>query len=79
VGSRLEVDGADVTAVTRCEGALEVRMVRLSSTPGRTEVTLDGRPAQGTVVGLDGARAGPFAGSVRLRPWQIVTLRLDER
>ncbi|HET7486996.1 MAG TPA: glycoside hydrolase family 38 C-terminal domain-containing protein [Acidimicrobiales bacterium] len=77
-GSRLAVRGAEVSAVVRSGGALHLRAVRLSSSPGDLEVDLDGGPAAGAVVDLHGEPLRPFAGGLALRPWEIVTLRLDE-
>ncbi|MDQ1534424.1 MAG: hypothetical protein QOF28_2185, partial [Actinomycetota bacterium] len=36
-----------------------------------------GLPARGWVIDLRGAPVATFEGSVTLRPWQIVTLRLS--
>jgi hypothetical protein len=77
-GGRLDVRGAEVSAVVRHDGALEVRVVRLSPTHGRVAVDLDGSPATGTVVDLHGTPRRPFHGTLALRPWEVVTIRVDE-
>jgi alpha-mannosidase len=75
-GQALAVEGAEVTAVTRrADGRLEVRVVNPSDQPAT--LVVDGRA--GEVTDLKGDPAGePFAGSRALRPWEIVTLALDE-
>jgi mannosylglycerate hydrolase len=75
-GSRLSVEGAEVTAVTREGEALLVRVVRAAGTAGRVELRWDGEPALGWTVDLLGRPLAPVAGSVELRPWEIATIRL---
>lgn len=77
-GSRLSVRGAEVTAVERRDGGLELRAVRLATTPGVLEVDLDGRRATGDVVDIHGATLAPFPGAVALRPFEIVTVRVED-
>jgi alpha-mannosidase len=77
-GGRLDVRGAEISAVVRHDGALEVRAVRLSSTHGEVAVDLDGSPARGSVVDLHGTPRRPFDGTLGLRPWEVVTIRVDE-
>jgi alpha-mannosidase len=78
-GRLLEVTGADVSAVFRDEtGALHVRAVNRTPGPTTLAVTRDGTPITGHVVDFTGAEVAPAAGSITLRPWELVTLRLDE-
>lgn len=70
--------GAEVTAVERRDGGLELRAVRLATTPGVLEVDLDGRRATGDVVDIHGATLAPFPGAVALRPFEIVTVRVED-
>jgi alpha-mannosidase len=76
-GTALEVDGAEVSAVTRDAGGLVVRLFRTAPDEGDVTVTQGGLPARGWVIDLRGAPVATFEGSVTLRPWQIVTLRLS--
>ena len=75
-GSALEVDGAEVSAVTRDPGGLVVRVFRTASDAGAVTITQSGLPARGWVIDLRGAPVTTFEGSVDMRPWEIVTLRL---
>jgi alpha-mannosidase len=75
-GTALEVDGAEVSAVSRDVGGLVVRLFRTASEGGEVTLNLDGVPARGWVIDLRGAPLTPFEGSVLLRPWEIVSLRL---
>ncbi|MDQ1519205.1 MAG: 2-O-(6-phospho-alpha-D-mannosyl)-D-glycerate hydrolase [Actinomycetota bacterium] len=77
-GSWLRVDGAEVSAVRREPGGLVVRVFRTDATGGDVTIERDGAPVTGWVVDLVGAPLEPFEGRVRLEPWQIATLRLDE-
>jgi alpha-mannosidase len=72
-GSALSVHGAEVSAVRREGGTLEVRV--FNPTDGDTTVDLDGRT--GWLVDLRGRPLGPFDGSFPLGPWQIATARLS--
>ncbi|MFI5046718.1 MAG: glycoside hydrolase family 38 C-terminal domain-containing protein [Acidimicrobiia bacterium] len=77
VGHALEVEGARVSALTRdAAGALVVRLVNLSPDPATARAARDGRTADGEVIDLVGRVLAPFRGSIELRPWEIVTLRL---
>ncbi|MET0628339.1 MAG: glycoside hydrolase family 38 C-terminal domain-containing protein [Acidimicrobiia bacterium] len=72
-GAALAIDGARPSAITRDDdGALVIRLVNLSSDDATARV--DGT---GQVVNLVGEPLRPFADSVALRPWEIVTLRVD--
>jgi alpha-mannosidase len=76
-GAGLDVEGARVSALTRdASGALVVRLVNLSPESSTARVARDGQAMGGDVVDLTGAALAPFPGSVDLRPWEIVTLRL---
>ncbi|MBV9410267.1 MAG: hypothetical protein JO148_01615, partial [Acidimicrobiia bacterium] len=72
-GTALQVHGAEVSAVLRPGGALEVRIFNPSEQ--ETVVAVDGRT--GWLVDLRGRPVEPFDGSFPLRPWGIATVRLD--
>jgi alpha-mannosidase len=72
-GTALQVHGAEVSAVVRRGGALEVRVFNPSDRD--TVVTIDDRT--GWLVDLRGRPVGPFDGSFPLAPWAIATARLD--
>lgn len=77
VGAPLGVEGAEVCAVLRDDaGRLVVRLLRTDSAEGLASVALDGTPATGELVDLNGAARAPFTGVLAMRPWQIATLRL---
>jgi alpha-mannosidase len=75
-GAALEVDGAEVSAVARDAGGLVVRLFRTAPDRGTVSVTHAGLPARGWITDLRGAPLEPFEGSIELRAWEIVTLRL---
>jgi alpha-mannosidase len=79
VGTALVIDGARPSALTRgADGALVVRLVNLSPTDATATLTRPDAPsASGQVVSLLGEPLRPFTGEVELRPWEIVTLRVD--
>jgi hypothetical protein len=72
-GSALEVTGAEVSAVVRRGGALDVRVHNPSPEP--TTVSLPGRT--GSLVDLRDRPLAPFDGSFPLGPFAIATARLD--
>ncbi len=72
-GSALTVRGAEVSAVRREAGCLEVRVFNPRSTP--TVVRIPGR--SGWLIDLRGRPVGPFAGQFDLRAHGIATARLD--
>jgi mannosylglycerate hydrolase len=72
-GTALQVHGAEVSALVRRGGALEVRVFNPSG--DGTVVTIDERT--GWLVDLRGRPVEPFDGSFSLRPWGIATVRLD--
>jgi len=72
VGSALSVQGAEVSAVRRDGGVLEVRVFNPSGTT--TTVRVGERP--GWLVDLRGSPVEPFDGSFELRPYGIATVRL---
>jgi hypothetical protein len=72
-GSALTVHGAEVSAVRREAGLLEVRVFNPRSDP--TLVELPGRT--GWLVDLRGEPVSPFEGSFELRAHGIATARLD--
>jgi hypothetical protein len=75
-GSALLVEGAEVSAVRRVPGGLEVRLFRSAGGVGRVTIDLDGAPARGFVVDLRGRPVTPFEREVTMRPWELVTVRL---
>ena len=78
-GRLLEISGAEVSALLRDEtGALTVRAVNRTPTPTMLTIARDGTPLAGHVVDLTGAQLASVRGSVALRPWELLTLRLDE-
>ncbi|HUP86947.1 MAG TPA: hypothetical protein VM143_14935 [Acidimicrobiales bacterium] len=73
-GQELTVEGAQVSALRRAPGGLEVRVFNPSSVP--TEVRMTAR--RGWLVDLRGRPLEPFEGSFPLAPWRIATVRLDD-
>jgi mannosylglycerate hydrolase len=76
-GTALEIDGAEVSAVARDAGGLVVRLFRTAPGTGEATVTQAGLPARGWIIDLRGAPLAAFDGSVTMRPWEIVSLRLS--
>ena len=72
-GSALTVTGAQVSALRRAGGQLEVRV--FNPTPEATTVSWGGR--SGWLVDLRGRPLERFDGSFPMRPWGIATARLD--
>jgi mannosylglycerate hydrolase len=72
-GTELTVDGAEVSAVIRSGGLVEVRVFNPSDHPA--EAVIPGR--RGWLVDLRGRPTVPFEGSFVLRPWEIATARLE--
>jgi mannosylglycerate hydrolase len=68
-GHLLSVSGAEVSALRRVDGGLELRVFNPS--PAETTVTTTGR--HGWLVDLRGRLLEPFEGSFPLRPWGIAT------
>jgi hypothetical protein len=54
-----------------------VRMYNPSQEPSSARVELDGAPARGWLVDLNGRPQRPFEGEIPLREWEIVSARLD--
>jgi alpha-mannosidase len=74
-GTALEVAGAEVSAVVRDGGGrLTVRL--FNPTDGAVTAHLPGR--RGWRTDLRGRAGEPFEGRVELRPWEILTLSVDE-
>ncbi len=73
-GRVLDVTGAEVSALQRVDGQLEVRV--FNPRDEQTTVAVTGRT--GWLVDLQGAQLERFEGSFVLRPWGIATARLDE-
>ena len=70
----LRVAGAEVSAIRREAGALEVRV--FNPTESETTVTVASR--SGWLVDLRGRPLAAFEGSFALRPFGIATLRITE-
>ena len=73
-GSELAVHGAEVSALHRVAGVLEIRVYNPTAEP--TVVSLPGRA--GWLVNLRGYPEAPFEGSFELRPFGIATARLRD-
>lgn len=73
-GQALALSGAEVSAVQRVGGHLEVRVFN----PHPTPTTVQLGPRGGWLVDLRGAQLERFDRSFPLRPWGIATARLDE-
>jgi hypothetical protein len=71
-GSDMTVDGAEVSALHRVAGVLEIRVYNPTARP--TVVSFPGRT--GWLVDLRGYPQAPFEGSFELRPFGIATARL---
>ncbi len=71
-GSALSIEGAEVSALRREHGVLEVRV--FNPTPGTTTVVIPGHA--GWLVDLRGYPVLAFEGSFELRPFGIATARL---
>jgi hypothetical protein len=71
-GQALSVTGAEVSAVTRVPGGIEVRVWNPSDEDGTVTIT-DG---VGWVVDLRGRPLHPFEGQAALKPWEILTVRM---
>jgi hypothetical protein len=78
-GQLLDVDGAEVSALLRDPaGALVLRVA--NRTPGGRELVVqrDGAAVTGQRIDLVGTELGDFDGTTALRPWELLTLRLDD-
>jgi mannosylglycerate hydrolase len=73
-GSELSVHGAEVSALHRVAGVIEIRVFNPTAAP--TVVSFPGRT--GWLVDLRGYPETPFEGSFELRPFGIATARLHE-
>ncbi len=73
-GSALRVDGAEVSAVVRNAGALEVRVFN----PGPRPATVNVAGRSGWLVDLRGDPQSAFEESFELRPFGLVTVRLHD-
>ena len=73
-GSELQISGAQVSAVRRENGVLEVRVFNPAAVA--TEVTIPGKT--GWLVDLRGHPVGSFEGAFGLRPFGVTTARLSE-
>ena len=73
-GTALTVTGAEVSALKREAGRLELRV--FNPTDGDATVTVEGRT--GWLVDLRGRPIAPFEESFDLGPWRIATARLDD-
>ncbi|MEY2571786.1 MAG: 2-O-(6-phospho-alpha-D-mannosyl)-D-glycerate hydrolase [Acidimicrobiaceae bacterium] len=73
-GQALTVDGAQVSALRRVGGRLELRVFN----PSATETTVTIADRTGWLIDLRGRALEPFTGSFVLAPWKIATARLDD-
>jgi mannosylglycerate hydrolase len=73
-GTALAVHGAEISALHRVAGVLEIRV--FNPTPRSTVVSFPGRA--GWLVDLRGYPQEPFEGSFELRPFGIATARLRD-
>jgi mannosylglycerate hydrolase len=71
-GSELSVDGAQVAAVRREQGELELRVYN----PAEVATTVRLGDRSGWIIDLRGRPVAPFEGSFELGPFQIATARL---
>jgi mannosylglycerate hydrolase len=76
-GSFLTITGAEISAVRRSAGALEVRIFNPGSETAQVTVEVAGTAAAGDLVDLRGRQVGTFLGGLALAPWRIATLHLD--
>ena len=77
-GRLLEIEGAEVSALLRDRtGALVLRAVNRTPTSSVLTVARGRHPLSGEVVDLLGTPLVAFDGRLELRPWELVTLRLD--
>ena len=74
-GSRLEVSGAEVSALRRRRGCLEMRV--FNPRPETATVHVPGH--RGALVDVEGNELGRWDGRFELRAWQIANARLDAR
>jgi mannosylglycerate hydrolase len=72
-GSRLVVSGAEVSALHRVDGVIELRVYNPSENP--TAVEIPGH--SGWVVDLVGQPQRPWVERLPLGPWEIATARFD--
>jgi hypothetical protein len=72
-GSRLTIEGAEVSSLRRQDGHLEVRVFN----PCGDTVTVSIAGHQGCLVDLGGRERERWSQSFPLRPWGIATARLD--
>jgi alpha-mannosidase len=74
-GSRLQVSGAEVSALHRVDGAIEMRV--FNPTGDAATVSVPGH--SGDLVDLRGRRVGRWEQTFPLGPWAVATARLDAR
>jgi alpha-mannosidase len=77
-GTRLVVDGAEVSALHRAEGGLALRAYNPFPEDHELTLTLDGAPATGWVVDLVGRPLEAFDGSRTIRSNEILSLLLAD-
>jgi hypothetical protein len=76
-GEELTVTGAEVAAVQRIGGLVEIRVFNPYDVTSTLSVTRAGTPARGHLVDLRGRAGGSFEGTAELAPFRIATLRLS--
>jgi hypothetical protein len=74
-GQALSVSGAEVSALRRVDGVLELRVFN----PRDDETTVEIARRHGWIVDLQGRGISPFENRFTLRAHGIATLRLSER
>ena len=72
-GSALGITGAEVSALRRDSGGIELRVFNPSAEPTRVDLG----DLSGWLVDLRGQPVEMFDGSFELAPWRIATVRLD--
>jgi alpha-mannosidase len=72
-GSRLQVNGGQVSSLRRSAGRIEMRLFNPSDAPAQVDIP----GHHGVVVDLRGNELGAWDGSLELGPWEIKTVLLD--
>jgi mannosylglycerate hydrolase len=76
-GDELTVTGAEVAAVQRVGGLVEIRVFNPRDVASDLSVMRADTPARGHLVDLRGRATASFEGTVELAPFRIATLRLS--
>ncbi|MCZ7528878.1 MAG: alpha-mannosidase [Acidimicrobiia bacterium] len=75
-GRLLRVDGAEVSALTTCDGAALLRLFNPNNHEASCTVERDGTALSGDIVDLRGRVEAPWSSPVTLAPGAIATLRV---